>query len=289
MSFASDLFSAAGRTALITGGGTGLGYWMAEAWVKNGGKVYITGRREEVLKQAAAKLNIVSKGSASFFPADVATQEGIDNITKEISARATSLDVLVCNAGVGIFDLPEPGAILARYDHASWMRQYTLNAWSPAALTSALAPLLVKAAKKGEGRGSVIFISSISDSVWFAASPIPGYTSSKVAQGALNKVLANKLATHGVRVNTIAPGTFPTPANDPSNPVMPSAKADEFVPMKRNGGADDIAGAFMFLATKASAYVTGQRFAVDGGWLLVVNGRDNGWSSEYEGEAVATA
>ncbi|TFY57096.1 hypothetical protein EVG20_g8679 [Dentipellis fragilis] len=220
---------------------------MADAWVKNGGK--------EVLKQAAVRFNDISDDSAFFFPADVATQEGIDNLAKELSSRETSLDVLVNNAGM------------------AWMQQFSLNTWGPAALTSALAPLLVEAAKKGEGRGSVILITSVSESMWFAASPMNGYSLSKAAEAALTKILANKLVAHGVRGNTIAPGTFPSPGNNPANAIMPSGNAEAFVPMKRNGNADDIAEAFLFLATKASAYVTGQKLALDGGWSMVLNGR----------------
>ncbi|TFY62098.1 hypothetical protein EVG20_g6826 [Dentipellis fragilis] len=278
MSLITDLFSVAGRTAVITGGGAGIGYSMAEAWVKNGGKVYINARREEPLKEAVAKLNAISKDSAFFVAADVATKEGVDKLVKDIASRESSIDVLVNNAGMGRFDTLEPGAFLPTYDPDAWAQQFSLNTWSPAAITSAFAPLLVEAATKGEGRGSVILISSISDSMWYAASEMTGvlmtgYKLSKVAETALTKILANKLVVHGVRVNVISPGTFPTPANDPSNEIMPSRQPEKHVPMKRNGTADDIAGAFLYLATRASAYVTGERFAVDGGWLLVANGR----------------
>ncbi|KAA1475805.1 NAD(P)-binding protein [Dentipellis sp. KUC8613] len=273
MSLAADLFSTAGRTAVITGGGTGLGYWMAETWVKNGGKVYINGRREEPLRQASAKLNAISKDSTFFVAADVSTKEGIAKLLQEIASRETSLDVLVNNAGIGLFDLQDPAALLPKFDPDVWSEEFSLNVWSPAALTSAFAPLLVEAAKKGDGRGSVILISSIADSMWVATNTMTGYNVSKVAEGALGKILANKLLAHGVRVNTISPGTFPTPMNSPTNEMMPSGKAEKLVPMKRNGGAEDISGAFLFLATKASAYMTGQKFAVDGGWSLVVNGR----------------
>ncbi|TFY71395.1 hypothetical protein EVG20_g1606 [Dentipellis fragilis] len=259
MSFATDLFNAAGRTAVITGGGTGIGYWMAEAWVKNGGKVYITGRREEVLRQATQKLDAISPNSANYFTADIATQEGIDRLANEIASRETSIDVLVNNAGTDHFDLQGPGAILPSFDSAGWSRLFTTNTWSPAAVTSALAPLLVEAAKKGEGRGSVILVISIAESMWFALNPMTGYSVSKAAESTLIKILANKFIAHGVRVNAISPGTFPTAMNDPSNAMKPSAMPEKLVPMKRNGNADDIAGAFLFLATKASAYVTGQK------------------------------
>ncbi len=78
------------------------------------------------------------------------------------------------NAGFGIFDVPEPGAILPKFDFDNWSEFYALNSWAPAALTSALAPFLAGAAKKGEGRGSVILVTSIADTMWFAASPMTG-------------------------------------------------------------------------------------------------------------------
>ncbi|KAA1476953.1 NAD(P)-binding protein [Dentipellis sp. KUC8613] len=275
MSFAANLFDATGRVAVITGGGTGLGFWMAEAWVKNGGKVYITGRNEVTLKAAVGKLNIIANGSALYIPSDVSSQADIDKLAKELSEREEAIDVLVNNAGTAAFDAQLPDAPLPTFDSAPWVRQFTVNSWAPAAVTSAIAPLLVKAAKKGEGRGSVILIGSIAQDFWHSAYTGIGYTVSKVAENALTKTLANKLVSHGVRVNTINPGTFPSVMNDVSNPAT-GAHPDQVkrnVPMKRNGNGDDIAAIFLFFATKASAYVTGQDISVDGGWSLVANGR----------------
>ncbi|TFY62456.1 hypothetical protein EVG20_g6697 [Dentipellis fragilis] len=276
MSLAANLFDATGRIAVITGGGTGLGFWMAEAWVKNGGKVYITGRREETLKAAVDKLNIISNGNAFCIPADVSNQAEIDKLAKELSGREKAIDVLVNNAGTGAYDVQNPDAPLPAFDSAAWVRQFTVNSWAPAAVTSALAPLLIEAAKKGEGRGSVILIGSIAEEFWFSSYAGLGYSLSKVAENALTKTLANKLISHGVRVNTIKPGTFPSAMNDASNPAAGSHpdQVKRNVPMKRNGNQDDITAIFLYFATKASAYVTGQDISVDGGWTLVANGRD---------------
>ncbi|TFY66216.1 hypothetical protein EVG20_g4873 [Dentipellis fragilis] len=274
MSFVTDLFSAAGRVAVITGGGTGLGFWMSEAWVKNGGKVYITGRREETLKAAVAKLNSIRKGSASYIQADVSIQAEINKLASELSVHEKAIDVLVNNAGVAGYDPNTSDAPLATFDSEAWVRQFTLHAWAPAAVTSALSPLLVEAAKKGEGRGSVILIGSIAEDFWFYSWPSNGYSVSKAAEAALAKTLANKLIGHGVRVNTIKPGTFATEMNDAS--VSGTGAHEDSVkrnvPLKRNGAADDIAAIFLFFATKAGAYVTGQEISVDGGWTLVANG-----------------
>ncbi|TFY62451.1 hypothetical protein EVG20_g6699 [Dentipellis fragilis] len=274
MSFVADLFNAAGRVAVITGGGTGLGFWMSEAWVKNGGKVYITGRREETLKDAVAKLNGISEGSAFYVHGDVSVQADVDKLARELSAREDAIDVLVNNAGTYKSDTKAPDALLPTFDSSNWASLFTLHAWAPAAVTSALVPLLVKAAKKGEGRGSVILIGSAGADFWFSSWPANGYTVTKVAEAALTKTLANKLIDHGVRVNTVNPGIFPTQVHDAS-----ASRAKEHadflrrsIPMKRDGGADDISAIFLFLATKASAYVTGQEIYVDGGWTLVANG-----------------
>ncbi|KAA1470774.1 NAD(P)-binding protein [Dentipellis sp. KUC8613] len=272
MSYSANLFDSTGRVALITGGATGLGFWMAEAWVKNGGKVYITGRREQKLQEAVANLNQITADHAFYIVADVATQDGIDKLAREYFSREASLDVLVNNAGTTEHDVPKPGAPLAAFDQGAWVRQLTLHGWSPAAVTSALAPLLIEAAKKGEGRGNVVNISSIAEDMWRAASMMTAYSASKAAEGALTKILANKLVAHGVRVNTIKPGTFPSELNVITNPNSTSARAASIVPMKRNGGADDLAGAFLYFATKAGAYVTGQSLAVDGGYGMVFNG-----------------
>ncbi|KAA1476952.1 NAD(P)-binding protein [Dentipellis sp. KUC8613] len=272
MSFLASLFSSTDRIALITGGGTGLGFWMAETWVKNGGKVYITGRRQAKLQETVAKLNTIAADKAFYFVGDVASQDGIDNLLREYTALETSLDVLVNNAGIAEDDVAAPGAPLAAFDQGAWGRQMNLHVWSPAAVTSAFAPLLITAAKKGEGRGNVINISSVTEDLWNASSKLTAYSASKAAEGALTNILANKLVEHGVRVNTIKPGTFPSELNDISDPTSSSARAASIVPMRRNGGADDLAGAFLFLATRAGAYVTGQRISVDGGFALVFNG-----------------
>ncbi|TFY61068.1 hypothetical protein EVG20_g7198 [Dentipellis fragilis] len=270
MSYSANLFDSTGRTALVTGGATGLGFWMAKAWVKNG--VYITGRREQKLQEAVAKLDRIAADRALYIVADVSSQDGIDKLAREYSSQETSLDVLVNNAGTTEYDVPAPGAPLAAFDQGAWGRQLNLHSWSPAAVTSALAPLLIEAAKKGEGRGNVVIISSIAEDMWPAASTMTAYAVSKAAEGALTKILANKLVAHGVRVNTIKPGTFPSELNDITNPSSTSARAANVVPMKRNGGADDLAGAFLYFATKAGAYVTGQKLAIDGGFGMVLNG-----------------
>ncbi|TFY79887.1 hypothetical protein EWM64_g4120 [Hericium alpestre] len=222
------LYGVHGRVAVITGGATGLGYWMAEAWVANGGKVYIVGRREAKLQEAVAKLNKIASNSAYSISADVSKQE-----------------------------------------------DFLTQTWAHGEMTSALTPLLAGAAKKGEGRGSVILIGSPSGDIWNPLTKTDGNSVAKAGDHLLGKILATKLAGCGIRVNIISPGTFPSGMNDITQPRSPGHpdRVRDVVPLGRNGGADDIAGIFIWLASKAGAYVTGEKIQVDGGLLLTANGR----------------
>ncbi|KAA1476916.1 NAD(P)-binding protein [Dentipellis sp. KUC8613] len=287
MSSAADLFSTAGRVAVITGGGTGLGFRMAQAWVKNGGKVYITGRREAKLKEAVKVLNDIagSPGRALYFCGSVTEKADIDALVAYVGEREQQVDVLVNNAGTYHLDKYPTASrgspmaqTLAEYDKDLWAYQYIINVWSVGAVTAAFVPLLAEATKNGgerDGRGAVIIISSISGDMWASPDRVNGYRSSKAGTNALGKMLAARLLQHGIRVNTISPGSFPSGLNDVTNPELPAHpdNVKRNVPMKRNGDESDILGVFLWLATRAGAYVSGQKILVDGGMNLVMNGR----------------
>ncbi|KAA1476954.1 NAD(P)-binding protein [Dentipellis sp. KUC8613] len=277
-SYLDGLFGASGRVALITGGATGLGFFMAEAWVKTGGKgeLYIAGRREDKLKAAAAELNKIAKNSALYFVADVSKKTDITALAEHVAARESALDVLVNNAGMCSLEQAtypgqtpaEMGAGLASADPELWAAHMLLNTWAPAALTGSLVPLLAEAAKRTTGSGSVLNISSTSASVWNPFWPIHV---SKASLLHLTKIQAAKLASHGIRVNSIQPGSFTTDMN-PDTPLSPSHVDNvDKIPLKHGGSPEDIAGTFLYLSGRAGAYTTGTNFAVDGGALLVLN------------------
>ncbi|TRM64153.1 hypothetical protein BD626DRAFT_493965 [Schizophyllum amplum] len=283
MSYLADLFSVEGRVVLITGGGSGLGYHMAEGFIKSGAKVYITGRRENVLKQSTEKLNSIGPGTAAYCAADVSSPESIKKLVAFVESRETVLDVLINNSGIGGGDpsvshldsIERIQEVFTNSDPTNWDKIYRTNIWAPFAITIAFLHLLGAAAKArpGEGRGSVIMISSTNANSWNPYMSLLAYNSSKAALNLVTKTLAAKVYTHGVRVNTLSPGPFPTDMNDPTQEEgMTNPSNFHRLPMGRAGNADEISGAALYFASKASAFTHGADLLVDGGLGLVQNG-----------------
>ncbi|KAL1716045.1 hypothetical protein EV715DRAFT_255514 [Schizophyllum commune] len=278
-------FSVADRVILVTGGGTGIGAWATEAFVKGGAKVYITGRREAKLKEVVEKMDRIAQGKTIPFPCDLGKESEIDKLVDFIKSKEERLDVLVNNAGPFYVDTvddehdPTKGMDqkcpfpLALSPAEAWKEQFAVTTWAPYTLTLKLIPLLAAAAKLGEGRGSVIQISSIAAKFWNPYWSIPAYQASKAGQEHTSNILAAKLYTFGIRVNTVSPGSYDTDAN-PSfhEAAMSHPSNNERIPLGRSGGADDIVGPILFFASAASKYITGQRLDVDGGVMLVANG-----------------
>ncbi|KAL1664647.1 hypothetical protein GGF50DRAFT_127042 [Schizophyllum commune] len=292
-------FSVADRVILVTGGGTGIGAWATEAFVKGGAKVYITGRREAKLKEVVEKMDRIAQGKTIPFPCDLGKESEIDKLVDFIKSKEERLDVLVNNVrapSVVLYTLltvagpfyvdtvddehdPTKGMDqkcpfpLALSPAEAWKEQFAVTTWAPYTLTLKLIPLLAAAAKLGEGRGSVIQISSIAAKFWNPYWSIPAYQASKAGQEHTSNILAAKLYTFGIRVNTVSPGSYDTDAN-PSfhEAAMSHPSNNERIPLGRSGGADDIVGPILFFASAASKYITGQRLDVDGGVMLVANG-----------------
>ncbi|KAL1690610.1 hypothetical protein GGG16DRAFT_92228 [Schizophyllum commune] len=278
-------FSVADRVILVTGGGTGIGAWATEAFVKGGAKVYITGRREAKLEEVVEKMDGIAQGKTIPFPCDLGKESEIDKLVDFIKSKEERLDVLVNNAGPFYVDTvddehdPTKGMDqkcpfpLALSPAEAWKEQFAVTTWAPYTLTLKLIPLLAAAAKLGEGRGSVIQISSIASKFWNPYWSIPAYQASKAGQEHTSNILAAKLYTFGIRVNTVSPGSYDTDAN-PSfhEAAMSHPSNNERIPLGRSGGADDIVGPILFFASAASKYITGQRLDVDGGVMLVANG-----------------
>ncbi|KAI5892204.1 NAD(P)-binding protein [Schizophyllum commune H4-8] len=278
-------FSVADRVILVTGGGTGIGAWATEAFVKGGAKVYITGRREAKLNEVVEKMDRIAQGKTIPFPCDLGKESEIDKLVDFIKSKEERLDVLVNNAGPFYVDTvddehdPTKGMDqkcpfpLALSPAEAWKEQFAVTTWAPYTLTLKLIPLLAAAAKLGDGRGSVIQISSIAAKFWNPYWSIPAYQASKAGQEHTSNILAAKLYTFGIRVNTVSPGSYDTDAN-PSfhEAAMSHPSNNERIPLGRSGGADDIVGPILFFASAASKYITGQRLDVDGGVMLVANG-----------------
>ena len=247
------LFSIAGKTAVVTGGSRGIGLMIARGYVESGAKVYISSRKADVCEQVAAELSEV--GECVALPADLSTEAECRRLADAVAEREDRLDVLVNNAGATW------GAPLEQFDEAAWERVLALNVKGVFHLTKFLTPLLEKAGSADEP-ARVINIGSI-DGIHVPALETYSYSASKAAVHQLTRHLARRLAP-AVTVNAIAPGPFES--------KMMAATLDAFgdqiaasAPLKRIGRPDDMAGAAIFLASRAGAYLTGAVIPVDGG------------------------
>jgi NAD(P)-dependent dehydrogenase (short-subunit alcohol dehydrogenase family) len=249
----SELFSIAGKTALVTGGSRGIGKMIATGFVEAGSKVYISSRKAEVCEQVAAELS--AKGECIPIAADLSKEAECRRLADEIGERESRLDILVNNAGATW------GAPLEEFDEAAWERVLSLNVKGVSHLTRFLVPLL-QAAATDDDPARVINVGSI-DGIKVPLLETYSYSASKAAVHMLTRHLAKRLAPR-ITVNAIAPGPFES--------KMMAATLEAFgeqiaanAPMKRIGRPDDMAGTAIFLASRAGAYLTGAVIPVDGG------------------------
>jgi NAD(P)-dependent dehydrogenase (short-subunit alcohol dehydrogenase family) len=248
-----DLFSIEGKTALVTGGSRGIGLMIARGFVEAGAKVYVSSRKADVCEAVATELSAV--GTCVALPADVSTEAGCRQLADAVGERETTLDILVNNAGATW------GAPLADHDEASWRRVLGLNVEGVFHLTRFLVPML-KAASKEDDPARVINVGSI-DGIQVPMLETYSYSSSKAAVHQLTRHLARHLAP-AITVNAIAPGPF----ESKMMAATLAAAGDQIAasaPMKRIGRPDDMAGVAIYLASRASTYVTGAVIPVDGG------------------------
>ncbi|BCW87899.1 Rhamnolipids biosynthesis 3-oxoacyl-[acyl-carrier-protein] reductase [Alphaproteobacteria bacterium SO-S41] len=249
----SDLFSIAGRVALITGGGRGIGKMIAAAFVKAGAKVYISSRKQAVCDATAAELSAF--GTCISLPFDVSGMEGVKGLAAAIAAREPKLDILLNNAGVAWLE-----AIDTFPEAKGWDRVVDLNMKTPFFLTQALLPQLRAAAK--ERVAKVINIASI-DGISVNPQETYSYAASKAGLIQLTRRMAVQLAPEQIAVSGIAPGAF---ASDMNTVARDQAETTaKRIPLRRIGTDEDMAGAAIYLASRAGDYVVGSTLIVDGG------------------------
>lgn len=251
----SDLFSLRGRTALVTGGSRGIGRMIAEGFLKHGAKVYISARNAEACVAAAAEMTSLG-GPCIALPYDVSTVDGVKDLAAALSDRESGrLDILVNNAGTAwaapFLDTPEKG----------WDKVLDLNLKSPFFLTQSLFPALRQAAN-ADRPAKVINIASI-DGISLNPLETYSYHASKAALIHLTRRMAARLVQDHILVNAIAPGAFASAMNRAARDQ--AELVSSYIPARRIGRDDDMAGAAIFLAARAGDYVVGSTLVVDGG------------------------
>ena len=249
----SRLFSLEGRVALITGGSRGIGRMIAAGFLQQGAKVYISARKGAACDATAAELSQI--GPCVSLPADVSSAAGIAGLVAAFSAHEPKLDILVNNAGAAW------GAPFDEFPESGWDKVVDLNLKSPFFLTQALHGHL----KAGAARGhcaKVIHIASI-DGVSVNAQETYSYAASKAGLIHLTRRMALRLAPEGIVVSAIAPGAFASEMNRVARDH--GDEVAKLIPARRIGTDEDMAGAAIYLASRAGDYVVGSTLVVDGG------------------------
>ena len=247
-----NLFSLQGRTALITGGSRGIGRMIAEGFLAQGAKVYISSRKAKACDQTAAELSAL--GTCISLPGDVSTVEGAHALVAAYAQREGALDILVNNAGAAW------GAPFDEFPESGWDKVVDLNLKAPFFLTQALHAHLCKAAKSHVAK--VINIASI-DGVSVNPLETYSYAASKAGLIHMTRRMALRLAKDNIAVTAIAPGAFASEMNKEARDHADMVSSH--IPAGRIGTVEDMAGAAIYLASRAGDYVVGSTLVVDGG------------------------
>ncbi|RYE40770.1 MAG: SDR family oxidoreductase [Hyphomicrobiales bacterium] len=255
MAALQNLFDVSGKVVVVTGGSRGIGYGIAEGFVHAGAKVYVCGRKTADCEKAAAELS--QYGHCVPITANLGTVDGCRAFAEELGRHESRLDVVVNNAGNIWVES------LADYPESGWDKVFDLNVKGVFFLTQALLPLIEAAAGAGNP-GRIINIGSI-DAFHVPEHETYAYSSSKAALHHLTRHLALKLAPANVTVNVIAPGRY---RSRMLKNAIDLEGADEMlapIPLKRFAEGADLAGAAIYLSSRAGAFVTGAVLPVDGG------------------------
>jgi NAD(P)-dependent dehydrogenase (short-subunit alcohol dehydrogenase family) len=252
-----------GKTALITGGGTGIGAAITRRFVAEGMKVCISGRRKELLQQVAASL---PPKSVVIYAGDVTSFEDATRMVEKALTINGKLDVLVNNAGT------DPPGTVTDIDPVLWRKVIDINLTGPLFMMKAAIPHMIKA-----GGGSIINIASLAGLRCIPA--MPAYCSSKAGLIMLTQQAALDYGTSKVRCNAVCPGAIRTPmlehAMTPLAETLGTdvsgalAKLTSLSPLKRVGTPQEITGVCCYLASEESSFMTGAVLVVDGGAAVV--------------------
>jgi NAD(P)-dependent dehydrogenase (short-subunit alcohol dehydrogenase family) len=251
----AELFDLAGKTAIVTGGGSGIGRQMATGLAEAGADVVLCARKAERCEAVAAELERELGVHAAGMACDVRDPAAIQNVVDATLADFGRIDILVNNAGTSW------GAAAEDHPLEGWQKVIDVNLTGVFLFAQAAGRTMIE-----QQGGKIVNIASVAA---FGGAPpelmnAVAYNASKAGVVGFTRDLATKWARHGITVNAIAPGWFPSDMNK----VLLDANPDgylEHIPLRRFGGPDDLKGAVVFLASQASDFVTGQVVVVDGG------------------------
>ncbi|KAF4971993.1 hypothetical protein FSARC_1323 [Fusarium sarcochroum] len=274
----SDLFGVKGLVAVVTGGGTGIGLFIAQALESNGATVYIIGRRKEALENAA---KTAKHGNIHPIQGDITSKPDLERAVSQIQDAHGYVNVVVANAGItgpSLAKLPQNPTVKEYRDYVwNWnsdelSETFTVNTVGVLNTAFAFLELLDAGNKRGDlkQRSQVIATSSIGG---FNRIPALGYAygGSKAAVVHIFKQLSTSLGQFDIRANVIAPGFYPSEMTaDQIEHRKTAGWPKSVVPEERPGDEQDIAGAVLFLVSRAGAYINGNVLVTDGGRLGIV-------------------
>ncbi|RYU95131.1 SDR family oxidoreductase [Emticicia agri] len=245
-----NVFSLEGKLALITGGGSGIGFNIAQCMIEAGARVVITGRREHALAESVEALG----ESAQYVVNDVTELSLLEGLVAHIETHIGPIDILVNNAGI---NMKKPALEVSDED---FQRIVHTNLNAVFALTRACARRMIE-----RRNGSILMISSMA--AYYGIDRVVAYAASKSGVEGMVKVLASEFSKYNVRINAIAPGFIETAMMQTAMSSDPDRmnKALNRTPMGKFGKPDDVGWAAVFLASEGARYITGASLPVDGG------------------------
>jgi NAD(P)-dependent dehydrogenase (short-subunit alcohol dehydrogenase family) len=234
-----------GKTAVITGGSSGIGLAIAQRFVQEGAYVFITGRRQAQLDEAVRRIG----GRVEAVQGDVTSKADLERLFKVVKDRAGQLDILVTSSGVSEFSTIDT----LTEDHFD--KAFDLNVRAMVFSVQGAVPLMA-------GGGAIVLIGSIAGTIG-----TPGYGTygaTKAAVRSFARTWTNELTGRGIRVNTLSPGPIDTPMFDGVSDEVRTLLTQQ-IPLKRLGRPDEVAAAALFLASADSSFVAGAEICIDGG------------------------